>query len=171
MYQTSEEYKTLVYEPSTRHLLQVYIDGVEVEAKYILDFKTSQTLFENDEFTLGSVTSKEVDLKLYKSAVPETIETIYITSGIRKEIVPIGYFHVETMEMEDDYTVSLKLRDSMVNFEFNYDGSEWINSKEVTESEETEESTVTPVTLLQLIQDICLKGGVELRFYFFFKYG
>ena len=158
MYQTSEEYKTLVYEPSTRHLLKIYINDVEIDGKYILDFKTSQKLLENDTFSLGSVTAREAELKLYKDAVPEVIETIYITSGIQNEIVPIGYFHVETMEKEDDYTVSLKLLDSMVFFEFNYDGSNLIEEKGYA-------------TLMEVVQDICKKGGVELRFYFFFEYG
>lgn len=154
MYKTSDNYKLKIYEPSTRHILKVFINDVEIDKKYILDCKLSQTLFSNDEFTLGSVTAQAIELKLYKTAVPETINKVYIESGITGEIIPIGYFNVDEISMNDDYTVTLNLLDNMIKFEFNYDGSK-LNY---------------PCTILTVLQDICLKAGVELRFYFFFKY-
>ena len=154
MYKTSDNYKLKIYEPSTRHILKVFINDVEIDKKNILDCKLSQTLFSNDEFTLGSVTAQAVELKLYKTAVPETINKVYIESGITGEIIPIGYFNVDEISMNDDYTVTLNLLDNMIKFEFNYDGSK-LNY---------------PCTILTVLQDICLKAGVELRFYFFFKY-
>ena len=78
---------------------------------------------------------------------------MYIESGIADEIIPIGYFNVEEISKEDDYTVKLKLLDNMIKFEFMYDGS----------------TLNYPTTLLSILQDICLKAGVELRFYFFFE--
>lgn len=42
----------------------------------------------------------------------------------------------------------------MIKFEFNYDGSELIAQNGY-------------VTLAEVVQDICNKAGVELRFYFF----
>lgn len=154
MYQTSSNYKSKIYEPSTRHLLKVYINNIEIDKKYILDCKPSQQLFPNDEFTLGSVSSKAIDLKLYKSVVPENITRVYIETGIVGEIIPIGYFNVDDMTQDDDYTVTFKLLDDMIKFEFNYDGSQ----------------LTYPCSLITVLQDICLKAGVELRFYFFFKY-
>ena len=153
MYQTSDDYKSKIYEANTRHLLKVYINDIEIDGKYILDCKPSQQLFINNEFTLGSVTAQAIDLKLYKSAVPETIKKVYIESGITGEIIPIGYFNVDDITKDDDYTVTLNLIDNMIKFECNYDGSE-LNY---------------PCSILTILQDICLKAGVELRFYFFFK--
>ncbi|MCI9087549.1 MAG: hypothetical protein HFJ32_03210 [Clostridia bacterium] len=153
MYKTSDEYKSLVYRPSTRHLLKVYINDVEINEKYILDCKLLQPLFSNDEFTLGTVTSQFVELKLYKQVVPDKVNKVYIESGIADEAIPIGYFNVEEISKEDDYTVKLKLLDNMIKFEFIYDGS----------------TLNYPTTLLSILQDICLKAGVELRFYFFFE--
>lgn len=153
MYETSANYKSKIYEANIKHLLKVFINNEEVDSKYILDCKPSQTLFSNDEFTLGSVTCKAVDLKLYKTAVPNTINRIYIVSGIEGEEVPIGYFNVDQISRDDDYTVTLKLLDDMIKFEKNYDGS----------------SLSYPCTLLEVLEDICLKMGVELRFYFLFK--
>lgn len=153
MYQTSDSYKSKIYESSTRHLLKVYINDTEIDGKYILDCKISHTLFSNDEFTLGSVSSQGIDLKLHKSVVPDIIESIYIVSGITGEEVPIGYFNIDDVSNEDDYTVTFKLLDNMIKFEFNYDGS----------------LLEYPTTILKVLQDICSKAEVELRFYFFFE--
>lgn len=149
MYSTSNNYKTKVYEPSTRHLLKVYINNVEIDKKYILDCKPSQQLFSNDEFCLGSTTAQAIELKLYKVAVPETINEIYIETGVMDEIVPIGIFNVEDISKEDDYIVTLKLLDNMIKFEFNYDGSK----------------LSYPCTLKNILEDICVKAKVNLRFY------
>lgn len=154
MYKTSDNYKLKIYEPSTRHILKVFINDVEIDKKYILDCKLSQTLFNNDEFTLGSVTAQAVELKLYKTAVPEIINKVYIESGINGEAIPIGYFNVDDISINDDYTVTLNLLDNMIKFEFNYDGS----------------ALKYPCTISTVLQDICTKAGVELRLYFFFKY-
>ena len=154
MYQTSNEYKLKVYEPSTIHLLKVYINDVEIDKKYILDIKISQPIFNNDQFCLGSVTSKAVELKLYKTAVPEQIHRVYIESGIIGESIPIGYFNLEEISMSDDYTVTLKLLDDMIKFECKYDGS----------------SLTYPCTLKSILEDICREVNIELRFYYFYKY-
>lgn len=154
MYQTSDNYKSKIYEPSTRQLLKIYINDVEIEGKHILECKPSQILFTNDEFSLGSITAQAIELVLYKTAVPNTINKIYIVSGIAGEEVPIGYFNVDKIAKVNDNTVSLTLIDNMIKFEFNYDGSK-LNY---------------PCTIKSVLQDICLKAGVELRFYFFFKY-
>lgn len=146
MYQTSDDYKSKIYLPSTRHLLKIFINNVEIDKKYILGFKPSHRLFNNDEFTFGSVTSKALDLKLYKTAVPDSIESIYVVSGIEGEEVPIGYFNVEERTSEDDYTITLKLLDNMIKFEVNYDGS----------------TLEYPCNLMTVLTDICNKVGVEL---------
>lgn len=157
MYETSNNYKSKIYEPSTRHLLKIYINDIEVEKKYILDCTFSHQLFNSDELMLGSVTAQSAELKLYKTAVPENINRVYIESGISGEVIPIGYFNVEEICKEDDYTIKLKLLDNMIKFEFNYDGSQLIEENGYAE-------------LIEVLQDICLAGEVELRFYFFFKF-
>lgn len=147
MYQTSNNYKSKIYEPSTKHLLKVYINDIPVEEKYILDCNFSWQLFSNDEFSLGSVTSQAIELKLYRSVIPDNIYSVYIESGLEEEVVPIGYFNVDNISIDDDYTVTLNLLDNMVKFEFNYDGS----------------ILDYPCTLQTVLQDICLKAQVEIR--------
>lgn len=154
MYQASEKYKQLVYADDTRHLLNIYIEGEEVNPDHIFDFKVSHTLFSKDEFTLGSVTARTIEMRIHKNSLLGQYKNFYIETGIDEEIVPIGYFILDDIEKNDDDTITIKAIDNMVKFEFNYDGSK-LNY---------------PVTILQVLQDICLKAEVELRFYFFFKF-
>ncbi len=153
MYQTSNQYKQLVYADSTKHLLNIYIEEEKVNPDHIFDFKVSHILFSDDEFSLGSVTAKSIEMRIYKNSLPDTYNNFYIETGIGDEIVPIGYFILDSIEKNDDDTITIKAIDRMVKFEFNYDGS----------------SLNYPATVLQILQDICQKAGVELRFYFFFK--
>lgn len=149
MYDTSDNYKAKVY--NTPHLLKVLINDIEIDSKYILDCKPSNKLLTNNEFELGSVISQSVDLQLYKTVVPDKINKVEIRSGITGEIIPIGIFNVDEISKDDDYTVTLKLCDNMIKFEFQYDGSK----------------LKYPATLMTVLKDICSKAGVELRFYFF----
>lgn len=153
MYQTSNNYKELVYADSTIHLLNIYIEDEKVNPDHILNFKVSHTLFSNDEFKLGSVTAKTIEMRIYKDSLPNIYNNFYIETGVNEEVVPIGYFILDEIEKNDDDTVTIKAIDNMVKFEFNYDGS----------------NLNYPATMLQILQDICLKAGVELRVYFFFE--
>lgn len=146
MYNTSAEYKNRVYEASTKHLLNIYIDGNKINPDYIFDFNINSELFSNNEFSFGSVTSLSVEFKIYKNALPSSYNTIYVESGIDSEIIPLGYFTVEDIKKENEATYTIKATDYMMKFEFNYDGS----------------NLNYPATMLQVLQDICNKAGVEL---------
>ena len=146
MYSTSTDYKNKILADSTRQLLNVYIDNNKIEDRYILECKITYKLLDNDEFCFGSTQAKTVNLKIHKNALPDTYTRFYIESGIMGEIVPIGYFNVDEISKDDDYTVSLTLIDDMSKFEFNYDGS----------------ALNYPATILTILQDICSKAGVEL---------
>ena len=153
MYSTSIDYKDKILADSTRQLLNVYIDNNKIEDRYILECKITYTLLENDEYGFGRTPAKTATWQIHKNALPDTYNRFYIESGITDEPVPIGYFNVDKISKDDDYTVSLTLIDDMSLFEFNYDGS----------------TLKYPATMLTVLQDICSKVGVELRFYFFFE--
>lgn len=145
-YNTSKNYKDKIYADGVQHELKIYIDDVKVNDSYILGIDFKYELFEKKVVSLGGTPKLEATLKLYKTALPETYNIFYIESGIRNgEIVPVGYFEVDSVNDEDDKTVTVKLKDYMDKFEINYDGSKHI-----------------PVTLKQLAQNICNKIGVEL---------
>ena len=143
MYSTSNNYKSKVY--NVTHLLKVYINDTEIDSKYILDCKPSKKAFSSDEFVLGCVEAQSIELKLYKSAVPSIINRI-------------GIFNLDEISKDDDYTVTLKLRDNMIKFEFNYNGKTLIDNNN------------GKAKIIQVLQDLCPKAGVELRFYLFFKH-
>lgn len=148
MYNTSQEWKNAIY-GNVQSILNIYIDNVLVNANYILDFKVGQTLF-NEELTLGSVGSKYIEFKIYKGQVSENINQVKVDYGIlingEYEIIPIGIFNIDDWEDNDDNTLTIKCIDNMSKFEFNYDGSKLSH----------------PVTLLEILEDICDKAGVEL---------
>lgn len=146
MYQTSNNYKQSVYSDSTRHLLSIYIEEDMVNPDHIFDFKVSHILFSNDEFCLGSVTAKTIEMTIHKNSLPSVYKNFYVETGINNEIVPIGHFILDSIEKNDDDTVTIKAIDYMVKFEFNYDGS----------------NLNYPTSILQVLQDICSKAGVEL---------
>ena len=140
-------------------------------------------MFDNEELTLGSVSSKYIEFKIYKDKVYEGMKTVKADYGIlinnsltvaevnamlvgtlngiqvkslsgnntSFEMLPIGIFNIDDWTDNDDNTLTIKCIDNMSKFEFNYDGS----------------SLTYPATLLTVLQDICNKSGVELRFYFF----
>lgn len=145
MYQTNDNYKQLVYADSTQHLLNIYIAGNKVNENHIFDFRISNELFQ-EEFCFGSVAAKTVEMKIYKDSLPQVYNNFYIESGINGEIVPIGYFNLEEIQKNDDNTITIKAIDNMIKFEFNYDGS----------------NLDYPCTLMTVLNDICLKAGVEL---------
>lgn len=148
MYNTTDSYKSKIY--NVNHFLKVYINDVEIESKYILDCRPSSTLFTNGEIELGSTPSQTIELKLYKSVVPATINKVEIKSGITGEIVPVGVYNVDKAPTSDDYTVTLSLADNMIKFEFNYDGSKLVNGNN------------GKVKIIQVLQDMCSKAGVKL---------
>lgn len=185
MYNTSQRWKEKIY-TKTQCVMNVYIDDVLVNPTYITDFKIGQELF-NGELKLGSISSQYIDMKIHKKSSIKNPKNMKIEYGIQVynnnntstvneinkillgdlngikikslasqnqnfEIIPIGIFNVENFEEEEDNIISISALDNMIKFEFNFDGSK----------------LKYPITLVDLLKEICLKAGVELRFYFFY---
>ena len=146
MYNTSQNYKDKILNDSTQHELNIYIDGNKIEENHIIDFKITLELFNNDEFCLGSTPELDVEFEIDKRDLPNNYNEVYIESGLEDEIVPIGKFTIQSVE-DDEFKVKIKATDYMKKFEDNkYDGSD----------------LTYPATMLQVLQDICTKIGVEL---------
>lgn len=146
MYNTSQNYKDKILNDSTQHELNIYIDGNKIEENHIIDFKITLELFNNDEFCLGSTPELDVEFEIDKRDLPDNYNEVYIESGLEDEIVPIGKFTIQSVE-DDEFKVKIKATDYMKKFEDNkYDGSD----------------LTYPATMLQVLQDICTKIGVEL---------
>lgn len=152
MYETSENYKSKVYQSSTRHLLKVFFDDVEIDSKYIGGFKSSFKVFDKDEFSFGSVISRMVTLKIHKNAFEkDTYNIVKITTGIAGEEIPYGEFIIDEQKEIDDNLIEFELIDYIPRLNSNY-------TTRVT----------FPATLYDIVEDICNQKEVELRVYFFF---
>ena len=144
MYNTSTKYKNDVYK-CRQHELKIYIDGKQVNDSYILDCIPTHELFDN-KIELGGTPMQEVELKLHNNAIPSTYKEVYIESGIlNDEIVPVGYFIIKKIEVEDAYTTKITVCDYMDKFEFKFDASKYI-----------------PCTIGILLQKMCDEANVEL---------
>ena len=80
MYNTSQKWKENIYK-NVQSALNIYINDTLINPDYILDFKVGQTLFD-EELTLGSVSSKYIEFKIYKNQVPDNIQTVKVDYGI-----------------------------------------------------------------------------------------
>jgi hypothetical protein len=146
MYNTSQNYKDKVLNDSTQHELNIYIDGNKIEPNHIVDFSLTLELFNNDEFCLGCTPEKDIEFEIDKRDLPENYEKVYVETGVNDEIVPIGYFTIQSVE-DDEFKVKIKATDYMKKFEdTKYDGS----------------NLIYPKTMLEVLKDICIKLGVEL---------
>ena len=146
MYNTSQNYKDKVLKDSTQHELNFYIDGNKIEPNHIVDFSLTLELFNNDEFCLGCTPEKDIEFEIDKRDLPKAYEKVYVETGVNNEIVPIGYFTIQSVE-DDEFKVKIKATDYMKKFEdTKYDGS----------------NLIYPKTMLEVLKDICIKVGVEL---------
>lgn len=146
MYNTSQNYKDKILNDSTQHELNIYIDGSKIDENRIINFKTTLELFNNNEFCLGCTPEIDIEFEIDKRDLPDNYNEVYIESGLEDEIIPIGKFTIQSVE-DNEFKVKIKATDYMKKFEDNkYDGSD----------------LTYPATMLQVLQDICTKIGVEL---------
>lgn len=146
MYNTSQNYKDKILNDSTQHELNIYIDNNKIEPNHIIDFKSTLELFNNNEFCLGCTPETDIEFEIDKRDLPESYSEVRVESGLEDEIIPIGKFTIQSME-DDEFKVKIRATDYMKKFEdTKYDGSD----------------LTYPATMLQVLQDICTKIGVEL---------
>ncbi len=147
MYNTSQEYKSKILKSSTIHELNIYIDGKKVDPNHITGFNQTIQLFNNEEFCLGCTPEIDIEFEIDKRDLPQSYNEVYVESGLDDEIIPIGHFIIQKPIEDDELKVKIKATDYMKKFEDGeYDGSD----------------LEYPVTLLELLKDICKKIGVEL---------
>ena len=80
MYSTSQKWKETIYK-NVQSVLNIYIDDELINPDYILEFKVGQTLFD-EELTLGSISSKYIEFKIYKDKMPENMSKVKVDYGI-----------------------------------------------------------------------------------------
>ena len=177
MYSTSKRWKDTIYK-NVQSVLNIYINDELINPDYILDFKVGQTLFDDEELKLGSVSSKYIEFKIYKDKMPANMNTVKVDYGI---LVNNGLTVAEVNAMLVGTLNGIQVKSLAGNntsFEiipigiFNID--DWTDNDDNTltikcidnmnkfEFNYDGSQLTYPATLLTVLQDICKKAGVEL---------
>ena len=177
MYNTSQKWKDTIYN-NVQSVLNIYIDDELINPDYILDFKVGQTLFDDEELKLGSVSSKYIEFKIYKDKMPSNMDTVKVDYGI---LINNGLTVAEVNAMLVGTLDGIKVKSLAGNntsFEMipigifnvddwtdNYDNTltiKCIDNMSKFEFNYDGSSLTYPATLLKILEDICNKAGVGL---------
>lgn len=161
-YNVSNEYKNIIYSGDAKHKLKLLFNGIEYNDSNIKTESvkiTSKILSNGDErFSLDNFVSKEVELVIHDIDLEDIVAPVSISIGTlidenndTYEYVPIGIFNIDETPTTDNGKTTIKLKDNAVKFDFPYDGSEIIENND------------GEATMLQILQDICTKAGVQLE--------
>lgn len=122
--------------------MEIYFDNNLIDEDYYTALSTNFALFE-DTFYLGSTASNTYNISIDKTVI-STHPNIVTIKHNNKLIATLVVDKIEENDFEYKYT----LTDKMVDLEFEYDASLIFNNGSAT--------------LLQIVQDICSKTGIEL---------
>ena len=156
---TKEEYKNVIYSQDAKNKIQILFNGVELEdADYFCEsFTLNSRIIPNGSkvFGLNSFVANEAELILHDVDVNTIVDDVRISIGTlvnnTYEYVPIGIFHIQDKPVTDKNKVTVKLRDSSVKFDFNYNAEPLITNNGGS------------ATKFQIFQDICTQAGVTTQ--------
>ena len=124
-------------------MLEIYFDGVLLDPINYMELTQKWVMFDK-EFKLGMTPSREFNLTVPKSVFNENIENVKIVYQNND----YAYLILDKVSYDENNSIpkaKLTLMDKMVKANFNYDASE-----------------LMPCTIRDILEDICLKMGVEL---------
>ena len=125
--------------------MKIYFDNVLINEDYYKSLTNTHNLF-NGNFVLGSTASNTFTLELDVLATSTTSEVIKITDNDEDYATLV----VDKVEDVDKYTKSYKLTDKLVDLNYYYDASEFIN--------QNGGSALTS----EILADMCSKIGLEV---------
>ena len=125
--------------------MKIYFDNVLISEDYYKSLTNTHNLF-NGNFILGSTASNTFTLELDVLATSVTPEVIKITDNDEDYATLV----IDKVEDVDKYTKSYKLTDKLVDLNYYYDASEFIN--------QNGGSALTS----EILADMCSKIGVEV---------
>ena len=125
--------------------MKIYFDNVLINEDYYKSLTNTHNLF-NGNFVLGSTASNTFTLELDVLATSTTSEVIKITDNDEDYATLV----VDKVEDVDKYTKSYKLTDKLVDLNYYYDASEFIN--------QNGGSALTS----EILEDMCSKIGLEV---------
>lgn len=149
MYQTSQNFKDLIMQPSRSMKAKVSIRGIDYFDDVIISISQEETVNPGEDFSLGSTASAKLDLNInnlsgviFENAVVKPYIGVDI-SGVT-EYVPLGVFNVDGVKVQNNATIQLTCFDNMIKFEKAYFSD-----------------LTYPTTTQAVANEICQKAGVS----------
>ncbi len=123
MYNTSQNYKNYIKEPSRMFESKIILGSRELTNSDVIQLKTELQQPSNG-FTLGNCISKSLELTLKNdSGTYASAGVLDVSIGLKMgeliEYIPQGLFNIDTVE-KTDYTVKITAYDNMIKFETAY---------------------------------------------------
>ena len=121
-------------------MIKIYFDDLLIDDDNYISITNSFKLFE-EEFMLGTTASNTFHIEVPFTEISNIPHQVLIMIDDMKYATLI----VDDYEIKDNNVLSLSLTDQMVKLNFSYDAS-----------------TIVPCTIKQLLDNICLVGGIDL---------
>lgn len=183
-FQTSQRYKDTIYNSSVQSVVNIYIDGVLLNPKYLTDFKMGCELFD-DNFELGSIPSQYIEIQIHKKSGIVNPKTIRIEYGIlvnnaltvaevnKMLICDLNKLQVKSLSKNDNSFEMIPIGTYNVD-DYNDEDDNVINIKALDNIIKLDKddgyydaseliNKKGYATLGEIAQDICTKKGLELE--------
>lgn len=157
-YNTSSQYKQIIYSGDARHKVKIWFNGVELADadRYCEKITRMARILPNDgskRFSIDNFMSQEIDLILHDintSIIQDQVEISIGTliSENNYEYVPLGIFNIQGSPTNDKNKITIKLRDNRVKFDFGYNAKPLIDAND------------GKATKRQILEDICEQANV-----------
>ena len=157
-YNVSNNYKRIIYSQEDENDIKVWFNEEELEnaGYYIEQVTCTSRILPNDatkRFSLDNFISKEVEIIIHNVDISTFQDQVEISIGTlvnnEYEYVPLGVFNIQDTPTTNNGSTTLKLRDNRVKFDFGY------NAQYLMEQHDGK------ATLMQILEDICIKAGVS----------
>lgn len=156
-YNTSSEYKQVIYSGDARHKIKIIFNGNELldADRYCEKLTRTARIIPNDgskRLSLDNFMSQELELILHDVDASLIEDQVEISIGTlvnnEYEYVPLGIFNIQDVPKTDKNKITIKLRDNRVKFDFPYNAKPLIDENG------------GKATKRQILEDICDKAGV-----------
>lgn len=141
-YSVSNGYKQVIYSQEDVNDIKVWFNDTELEnaGYYVESVTCTSRVLPNDaskRFSLDNFISKEVTMILHNVNLENIVDQVEISIGTMVnnsyEYVPLGIFNIQETPENNNNTITLKLRDNRVKFDFGYSAKYLIDTQyEVT---------------------------------------
>lgn len=121
-------------------MIEIYFDGTYIDNDNYANITNDFKQFDS-EFMIGTTPANTFKLEVPKSCYP----TIPNEVTIKMDGEDYAHLIVDKYQYKDNNMLELDLTDKMTLFNFNYDASQ-----------------IVPCTVKDILEDMCLKAGVEL---------